>query len=230
MVFACGFSILATIDNFGMQPQCNRVLVVAIFGRFSLFDKGRTVFLVALSVATILYTGFTINDYCALIFGRCQCSRRHGRTQRNSSNGLAPSFFDRFHIPQNNAKPNIPAFPVIHHANVDGRVVLTVIVIFIISALCILNTELLRHYNHIGPEDESWAFGQILPMFLTLLPLVNTVRAFKEYGFGTKHNHKERIVGPSTPHVLRTTSGRSSDLHTQPDDEMVDSGGDDEVN
>jgi hypothetical protein len=48
-----------------------------------------------------------------------------------------------------------------YETNLDGYIVVRLIVIIAISALMIAHTEELRHYNHPSSEDSSWGFGQV---------------------------------------------------------------------
>ncbi|KAJ7054544.1 hypothetical protein C8F01DRAFT_1259386 [Mycena amicta] len=64
------------------------------------------------------------------------------------------------------------------------------LVVLVLWALVVMNTELLILWNGGGGgsgvgasgSGSGWGFGQILPMFLVLLPLANVVDAFREYG------------------------------------------------
>ncbi|KAJ7060338.1 hypothetical protein C8F01DRAFT_1142329 [Mycena amicta] len=73
------------------------------------------------------------------------------------------------------------------------------LVVLVLWALVVMNTELLILWNGgrggggggggsasasggSGGGGSGWGFGQILPMFLVLLPLANVVDAFREYG------------------------------------------------
>ena len=109
-----------------------------------------------------------------------------------------------------------PTIPERTRANgkFDGRIVVTVVVIIIFSIAAIVNTELLRIMNKIQLQDTSWGFGQasvlfrsscialglkryifqILPMFLTFLPLASAIQVFREHGLSprTSHGRKKR--------------------------------------
>ncbi|KAJ7268578.1 hypothetical protein C8J57DRAFT_1325606 [Mycena rebaudengoi] len=65
------------------------------------------------------------------------------------------------------------------------NLVIEIIVVFILWGLTVMNTELLIKWNKFDQSDgiqSKWQFGQILPMFLVVLPLVNVVNAFKDFG------------------------------------------------
>ncbi|KDQ54253.1 hypothetical protein JAAARDRAFT_60674 [Jaapia argillacea MUCL 33604] len=79
-----------------------------------------------------------------------------------------------------------------YQVDLSGRLIVNIFLISVVSLLAILNTELLREYNHPQPADKSWGFGQILPVFLVILPLTSTISAFKEHGLGErKRKHKK---------------------------------------
>lgn len=47
-------------------------------------------------------------------------------------------------------------------------------------ALAVMNTELLINWNKFEDGDggsSAWQFGQVLPMFLVILPLINMIKA-----------------------------------------------------
>jgi hypothetical protein len=53
-----------------------------------------------------------------------------------------------------------------YRPNVDGRVILNLMLIIVASAIAIANTELLRHFNHPNDADQDWGFGQVRPSAL----------------------------------------------------------------
>ncbi|EIN08101.1 hypothetical protein PUNSTDRAFT_135616 [Punctularia strigosozonata HHB-11173 SS5] len=95
-----------------------------------------------------------------------------------------------------------------YRPNVDGRVILNLTLIVTASAIAIVNTELFRHFNHPDDADRDWGFGQILPMFLVVLPAQRTLRVFWEQRLGPKRNQEKagtkrvrvkRHLAPSVP-------------------------------
>jgi hypothetical protein len=105
-------------------------------------------------------------------------------------------------------------------SGIDGTVSVTVLTIVIVSALAIVNTELLRLYNHPQPDDSEWSFGQILPMFFIVLPLKRTIQAFWSYGLGrrprtaTERGNRIRLRPKTTVDVR---AGSLSDSNSLPD-------------
>ncbi|KAF7309309.1 hypothetical protein MIND_00301200 [Mycena indigotica] len=66
--------------------------------------------------------------------------------------------------------------------------VIHLFVVCVLWTLAVMNTELLIRWNtntdaNVDADGGSgWGFGQILPMFLVLLPLANVINAFREFG------------------------------------------------
>ncbi|EPQ51727.1 hypothetical protein GLOTRDRAFT_117755 [Gloeophyllum trabeum ATCC 11539] len=89
------------------------------------------------------------------------------------------------------------AFDTSYRANINGRLIVNLLLILATSALAILNTELLRAWNHpqsdSGSSEGSWGFGQILPLFLTVLPAWNACKAFKKHGLGEKRKDSRKV-------------------------------------
>lgn len=98
-------------------------------------------------------------------------------------------------------------------------------------SLAVMNTELLIQWNHFndgGGGGSAWQFGQILPMFLVVLPLVNMIKAFITYRL-QKRPHRRRVHkkhAPSRgPHTHSSRSGLFDDARTYPMGGMGGMGG-----
>jgi hypothetical protein len=86
--------------------------------------------------------------------------------------------------PQHRGAHNLIALQNGFTSGIDGRVALTVFAIIIVSVLAVTNTELLRSRNlSKDAEDSQWGFGQVLPMFLVVVPLYRTAFAFYKHRF-----------------------------------------------
>ncbi|KAJ6559900.1 hypothetical protein B0H19DRAFT_1260584 [Mycena capillaripes] len=70
-------------------------------------------------------------------------------------------------------------------AFINYRLLFMLSCIVISWAFFVLNTELAINWNQPTQADAgaSWQFGQILPMFLVVLPFINMINAFNEFGF-----------------------------------------------
>jgi hypothetical protein len=78
--------------------------------------------------------------------------------------------------------------PSFHSPRFDGRIFVTVSLIVGFSVVGIVNTELLIGHNLpiINNDGQKWSFGQILPLFLAILSITNTIKAFLAHGCGPK--------------------------------------------
>ncbi|KZT24781.1 hypothetical protein NEOLEDRAFT_1093604 [Neolentinus lepideus HHB14362 ss-1] len=135
--------------------------------------------------------------------------------------GISSVFGDQLKLPKQDM------FDTRYRANVNGRLIVSLVLIIVTSSLAILNTELLRYYNNpqsdSGSSEGSWGFGQILPLFLTVLPAWSTILAFKKHGLGEKKKEGRKVRvktarqrpqnrRPSSPRVGTDLFGSSS-LH-----------------
>ncbi|KLO17533.1 hypothetical protein SCHPADRAFT_994226 [Schizopora paradoxa] len=76
---------------------------------------------------------------------------------------------------------------------ISGTLIIEIAVILLLWSLAVMNTELLIRWNSFSPSDGSqWQFGQVLPMFLIVLPLINLVKAFKEYKLH-RRSHRRKV-------------------------------------
>ncbi|KAJ7636655.1 hypothetical protein FB45DRAFT_907027 [Roridomyces roridus] len=63
------------------------------------------------------------------------------------------------------------------------NLVIEIAVVLILWGLTVMNTELLIQENRFQHVDgSSWQFGQVLPMFLVILPMCNLYNAFRDFG------------------------------------------------
>ncbi|KAJ6549847.1 hypothetical protein B0H19DRAFT_951909, partial [Mycena capillaripes] len=229
ILFAFAFAMLGTATTFGPTPECNHNAVVVLFRPFAALDVGRILFLVLTALVVIIYGGIIYKDW------KDSFKRLGGRMNRRLTKKKRPN--EEIDInnyaealpaaepapcnapePENTANraPDTQIYGYTYRYNVDEKVVLNIIVVLILWALAVMNTELLIRWNHFAVSDDSqsqWQFGQILPMFLVVLPLISLVNAFMESGFRqseglTSHNHLRRVIHPSLAKSLAATSGR----------------------
>ncbi|EJD04506.1 uncharacterized protein FOMMEDRAFT_167676 [Fomitiporia mediterranea MF3/22] len=116
----------------------------------------------------------------------------------------------------NNSNPNNPKQ---YDAGIFGTLLIQLIVIFTFWALFVLNTELLVRSNSPGGDDDGrslWQFGQILPMFLIVLPLVNLIKVFRVHRLSRRF-HRRRVHRRRTRAKRRAAAAaaaRASGFHT----------------
>jgi hypothetical protein len=97
--------------------------------------------------------------------------------------------------------------------NLNGVACISTFFIFLVFALAVANTELLRLRNKplFAPEAEesSWGFGQILPMFLIVIPLMRVAVILRDSGLGLRNS------GPTQKSIkVRTRAGTSEERYT----------------
>ncbi|KAJ6610287.1 hypothetical protein B0H10DRAFT_2061047 [Mycena sp. CBHHK59/15] len=205
ILFAFAFAMLSTATKFGSTPECNRNAVVVLFRPFVALDVGRILFLSLTALVVIIYGGILYKDWKDSIkrLGRRVSKsfvKKKKPDEELDNHAEAPPATEP--APRSAPEPENTAITVpdaqtygyvppserkkTYRYNVDEKVVVNIIVVLIFWALAVMNTELLIRWNHFAVSDDSqslWQFGQILPMFLVVLPLISLVNAFMENGF-----------------------------------------------
>ncbi|KAJ7633786.1 hypothetical protein DFH06DRAFT_1221673 [Mycena polygramma] len=208
ILFAFAFSMLGTATIFGSSPECNHNAVVVIFRPFPALEVGRILFLILTALVFVLY-GFIIYKDWKNSFKKLGGRMARGLTKKKPAEDTG---IDDHHRAESasatdpavrsapeHENPTIPTLnpqgynyippsqrKKTYQYNVDEKVVVNILVVLVLWALAVMNTELLIRWNHFAVSDDSqspWQFGQILPMFLVVLPLISLVNAFMENGF-----------------------------------------------
>ncbi|KAJ7907601.1 hypothetical protein B0H13DRAFT_2332196 [Mycena leptocephala] len=208
-LFAFALAMLSTAETFGSNPECNLNAVVVLFRPFSAIKRGQILFLVLTGLVFILYTTLNIRDISRptkrLIHrtlkvvvrskpdpapadeaGDLEPAPLTGPTTPQLATTLAPASASAApkYIPL--SERSDPYDP-----NIEWKVVFKVPIILILWGLAVMNTELLIWWNHFAPSDDShsqWQFGQILPMFLVVLPLISVFNTFWDNGVRKLNN------------------------------------------
>ncbi|KAJ7202536.1 hypothetical protein GGX14DRAFT_462875 [Mycena pura] len=203
-LFAFAFVMLSTAPRFGSTPECNPNAVVVIFRPFSALHGGRILFLVLTGLVVIVYTAILYNDYIASPIKRLVRRISHRVIERIPDQEQAPP--SPAHPepvrpktpPARETTATVAPEPEVYdyvppskrqtkyRPNIDWKIVLKITVVLILWAMAVMNTELLIRWNRFAMSDDShtpWQFGQVLPMFLVVLPLVSLVITFMENGF-----------------------------------------------
>jgi len=187
IIFAFAFAILIKAHKFGSSPECNGNAVLVILGRISALKAGRILGWIVIIIVTASYTLMTVRDYVPvpmLTRGRIVIGIP-AKIEVKPESPLPLSS----HLPQTSNLPNLthiktPEAVVPYKLPIDGKLIIMILFILLFWAFAVLNTELLIIWNHFEQSDNSqsaWQFGQVLPMFLVVLPLVNMIGAFKKY-------------------------------------------------
>ncbi|KAJ7055868.1 hypothetical protein C8F01DRAFT_1157952 [Mycena amicta] len=207
VIVAFAFAVLSEAPSFGQRADCNQQAVAVIFRPFSASKSGRIVGFVIVSLMVFGYTVMTARDYTARLKKRRQNMKQR---QEQASSGLPPEppvpLPTQF-APPTHSEPHNPRTPILRQFTnyddtqarlmVDWQLLFTLFCIVVFWAFFVLNTELVIHWNQPTPADSgpNWQFGQILPMFLTLLPFINMVNAFNQFGVKpTKQVARQMIV------------------------------------
>lgn len=176
-LIAFGSSILATAPSFGNEPDCNPQTIAVIFRSFPALPEGRKAFWAVLVIFTLVYT------LAIRVFFR---ERR-----------------DVPHLPDD-AERNAQSTNLMDNALSERRVKMSQILISILWALAVLNTELLLVRNQFQPTNEpTWPFGQVshaqfschpshnrlqtMSLVFVVVPVVSTFSVYGKDGWGSNH-------------------------------------------
>ncbi|KAJ7191331.1 hypothetical protein GGX14DRAFT_600848 [Mycena pura] len=201
-VFAFAFALLSTASSFGLHPQCNPNAVVVLFRPFSALKGGRIAGWVLNVLVAAVYTGILVKDHIPPAPARVQQwiqKRVTKQVPAPDADAALPVAAPPPHpAPPHRAphtalgrgqyrarKPHDPR-PMEYDLQIAWNLVIELFVVLLLWALAVMNTELLIQWNNFAPSDDShssWQFGQVLPMFLVVLPLVNLINAFRDFGF-----------------------------------------------
>ncbi|KAF9466923.1 hypothetical protein BDZ94DRAFT_1305793 [Collybia nuda] len=200
MVFTFAFALLASAKSFGRSPGCNQNAALVIFRPFPMFNAGLIVCWVLVVGVVSIYTLILVKEYIPPPPKRLR--QLWKRTTRKPVDLVTPDpgVYSLTGVPQGSAIET-PEYPSKsgqqgrYRVHIAWDVMIELIVITILWAICVMNTELLIRWNRFEASDAStseWQFGQVLPMFLITLPLVNVIGAFREFGIRPFPNSIQR--------------------------------------
>ncbi|KAJ7771513.1 hypothetical protein B0H16DRAFT_186704 [Mycena metata] len=190
VVMAFAFAVLAKAASFGDDAKCNQEAIAVIFRPFSALRHGRILGWCIIGLIFVTYTIMTVRDYTARIKQKLQGRQKaHDKSTPPLPSVHATSeYFKRSDVPVPAAGTATPKRQATYYGTatplVDRSLLVILFFILIFWAFLVLNTELVvRWYQPIQKDSVSnWQFGQILPMFLTLPPLINMISAFNQFG------------------------------------------------
>ncbi|KAJ6505204.1 hypothetical protein C8R45DRAFT_972006 [Mycena sanguinolenta] len=197
-IFAFAFAMLITAYSFGGHTEkCNPNALVVIFRPFPALPAGRLVCLVVTAVIFTLYTGILIKDNLPpapkriLQWIQQKVTKEVPTTTEQelpTPPGIPP-------LPRHTAQKmsagkveyhsrKAPAVPKEYDLQIAWDIVIKILFVLVLWGLAVMNTELLIFWNHFPPSNGQslWQFGQVLPMFLVVLPLANLITAFRDFG------------------------------------------------
>ncbi|KAJ7613166.1 hypothetical protein FB45DRAFT_273496 [Roridomyces roridus] len=196
-IFAFVLAALATARKFGNRRECNTNAVVVIFRPFSALGSGRIVGWILWVAIVALYTGISIRDYLPPIppvreWIKKRISRQMPAFAQDppGPSGVAPdpaSPDEPSSMQPGSAEPAPePVVPRPHSPDpseydlpIPWELVLKIFLVVVVWSVAVMHVELLIRWNHFAPIGQSqWQFGQILPMFLVIIPFLSLIDAF----------------------------------------------------
>ncbi|KAF7360392.1 hypothetical protein MVEN_00769000 [Mycena venus] len=195
-IFAFALAVLITAKTFGNNPDCNPNAVVVLFRPFSALKSGRIVCWVFIVLVVLLYTAILIWDYFPPVpqpvrdWIKKRVTKRApdpespdiqperppqedapGITRRRTTLASKDPVDPRARGPQ----------PSTYDLQIPWELIIKIILVVVVWSLTVMNIELLIRWNNFSPSGgQPWQFGQVLPLFLIVLPLVSLVNAFRE--------------------------------------------------
>ncbi|KAJ7473618.1 hypothetical protein B0H11DRAFT_2036576 [Mycena galericulata] len=201
-VFAFAFAMLITAETFGEYPTCNPNAVVVLFRPFSALKSGRIVCWVMTALVVAVYTALLVKDHMPPAPRRVrEWIQKRVTKDIPATDQEIPMTSPDIPPPRKSAGPAIAQSNVQYHSRkaseprmeydlqIAWDLVIEVVVVLVLWALTVMNTELLIRWNRFeqsGGVQSSWQFGQVLPMFLVILPLCNLFNAFRNFGLGPR--------------------------------------------
>ncbi|KZP15426.1 hypothetical protein FIBSPDRAFT_81626 [Athelia psychrophila] len=195
VVFAFALAGLITAPIFGSNPGCNDNARLVFLRPIRFFNTGRIVGGAVCGIVVFLYIYMTVRGYLVPLIAKVKAKKAASALPAN----VVPAQTDfPMHVPKSNFNVDIEGNSIEvlteHRDNNDGQTwspdfdgPLTgqLLVILILWALTVMNTELLIVWNHFAPSDSPqsiWQFGQILPLLLIIVPFVGMVKVFMARG------------------------------------------------
>lgn len=190
--FALGFILLARADTFGNTPACNNNGLIVMFQSYSIVPSGRVVGYTLVTLLFVMYTGYIIWLHNpALLKKMAFLARKQAVlplerdvewTQRNQNADSHNNTERHASRPFLNIKINLQSI-LNSSVNVDFILISGLLLFLVIPGVVI--GELLIKRSNFAPDPDprsDWQFGQVLPMFLVIIPLVGLLGSFREHG------------------------------------------------
>ncbi|KAJ7891341.1 hypothetical protein B0H14DRAFT_3428647 [Mycena olivaceomarginata] len=178
VIFAFALTLLITAKSFGRSLECNANAVVVVFRPFSALKSGRT-----------LYTGILVKEqikHVAKAVSPIRFRTKVPDPEKDLSKGGVDPVSNAYRWGRDESLHLGSRSRPRYRRNIAWSMIVELVFISILWSLSVMNTELLIRWNHFAPSDDpqsTWQFGQVLPMFLVVPPLINMVNAFREHQF-----------------------------------------------
>jgi len=197
LLFAYALALFIDIQSFGSSPECNKDAVISFFYPLPAIKIGRVPCLIFIGVIVVVHTLMTLNDYIPEhrryvwwpTIPRFKAGKGAVDVERNGESAA-----DRI-LGHGNCNVASPRSTIVFNLKngdltlkkpkshfMTGRDIMEIIVILTIWGLIVASTELLIKWNRFRISESESAimqFGQILPLFLILIPLVSLVKKVK---------------------------------------------------
>ncbi|KAJ7301381.1 hypothetical protein DFH08DRAFT_1090220 [Mycena albidolilacea] len=202
IIISFTFVVLGKAPSFGQDPDCNQEAVAAIFRPFSALRHGRIFGWCSVSLMCLIYTVMTARDYTAKIRRKIEKMQQSHKKASSPSSVLREPvrspYFMRSTITSVHPNRTLKKAATYYETSgplVDYQLLVVLLLILALWVFFVLNTELIIHWYQPIPDDSAshWQFGQILPMFLIFLPLINMISAFKKFGLKPTKRVYERV-------------------------------------
>ncbi|KAJ6508096.1 hypothetical protein DFH09DRAFT_1199344 [Mycena vulgaris] len=192
VILTFALTVLGKAPSFGQSADCNPYAAAVIFRPFSALKSGRIFGWIVVGLACMIYTIMTARDYTTRVLKKIRESQRQvGREEAPppvAQDGSVPIFTppEKRQLPINTSglRRQFTDYGT-PRLLIHWPLVFTLLFITLFWAFFVLNTELVIRWNRPPSQATSgtnWQFGQILPLFLAFLPLINMINTFNRFG------------------------------------------------
>ncbi|KZP23005.1 hypothetical protein FIBSPDRAFT_1043159 [Athelia psychrophila] len=192
VVFAFALAVLITAPRFGSHPECNHHAWLVLLRPIKVFNTGRIVGGVGCGIVIFLYIGM-------VVLGKYKEAKMEKEPAVEVPPNAATSQPDKdMPIRKPILDPDVEKTvldALAEHRDkgkghtwkrdVDYPLTGYLLIILVMWALAVMNTELLIVWNKFAQSDDPqsiWQFGQILPLLLIIVPFVGMIEIFMAHG------------------------------------------------
>jgi len=189
IIFAFALVLLITAESFGNTPECNRHAVIVLFRPFPAFPQGWIIGWTLTFIVFVIYTFMITGQTWRRIPLRWKLPivefdvPADPESEVTRSTEVSPQALFR-DATLNSSKSKGQSLS--HELPIAWDVAIQLVLIVVFWSLTVLNTELLIKWNCFAPANRTqsfWQYGQILPVFVVVLPVLNMIKAFRDFAF-----------------------------------------------
>ncbi|OCB85068.1 hypothetical protein A7U60_g8026 [Sanghuangporus baumii] len=181
LIFAFVLAVLIKAPTFSMTPRCNRHAIVVIFGDIPALSIGRIITCISIGIVILIFTLLCVYDYklpeqCEKISAWTE-EKRKKTTSESDQGGDANQAYEKSvkRKSKNRDRYSEAIDDGMFLTGVDGRLIINLIIIVVLWAIFVSNSELSIVHNHfdgggdgIGPAP--WGLDKSsLCLFLSCL-------------------------------------------------------------